>query len=451
MQDDQYNEVTQGPLLRAVISLSWPMLVAAVLQNMQSLIDLYWVGRLGSNAVAALALSGTTLMLLFPVIIGMSAGTVAMVSRRVGAGNSEEAAVVAGQSLGMALFLGLAVGVTGWLLTDKICILLGAPAEVLPLAKEYLNISFVGCFTIFLLFMGNSVLRAAGNSNIPMLMMIMASAFNIVLDPIMIFGLLGFPALGVRGAALATVLAQGIAALSVVIILGTGRFHIHVHWRSCRPQPALLLQFWRIGLPGTGQMLARSLMALVLMRLVAQSGASAIAAYGIGLRFHMITLMPAFAIGAAAATMVGQNLGAGQPLRAARAAWLATIIDVIIMVFLVSTLWILAPSLITLFSTVEEVIQTGTSFIRITAPFYIFVAFAIVLTRSLQGAGDTMTPMIITIISLWGLQVPLAIYLSNRMVPATQGIWWAMAAAITLHGILITGWFQTGRWKHKQA
>jgi putative MATE family efflux protein len=322
---------------------------------------------------------------------------------------------------------------------------------VAPLARAYLHVAFLGSFTVFVLYIGNSVLQAAGNTVVPMLIMGLANVLNLILDPILIFGLLGSPRLGVQGASLATVTSQAVAAATVVILLGGGRLRVHAHLGRWRPRPALAMQIVRIGVPGSGQMLARSLMSLVLMRLVAACGTAAVAAYGIGLRFHMITLMPAFALGNAAATMVGQNLGAGQPGRSHRAAWLAAATDVAVMAVTAAVLIAFAPHLIGVFDRSPEVVTTGTAFLRTTSGFYVFVALAIVFSRSLHGAGDTLAPMIMTIVSLWGLQVPLAVILGRHMTPPTQGIWWAIAIAVSVHGLLITAWFQTGRWKRRQV
>jgi len=445
------NRLTDGHLLHGILGLAGPMFVSAVLQNVQTLIDLFWVGRLGSRAVAALAISGTTLMLLFPLIIGMAAGTMAMVSRRFGEGDVEAASEAGGQSLALALVFGVATGLTGYVLSRRICVLLGATPQVADLAEAYLQISFLGSFTVFLLFIGNTILQAAGNAVVPMLTMIAANLLNLVLDPILIFGLLGMPRLGIRGAATATVTAQLVTALAVMAVLCSGKLTIHVNLRSWRPRPALAARLLRIGFPGTGQMLSRSLMALVLMRIVSGCGTAAVAAYGVGLRFHMILLMPAFALGNAAGTMVGQNLGAGKPWRAQAAAWLAAAIDAGITIVCAAAIAGWAPGLMRLFAADPEVIATGAAYVRTTSFFYVFVGVAIVLGRALIGAGDTVPPMIFTIISLWGFQVPLALMLSRRFEPPTQGIWWAIACAVTVHGLLVAAWFLLGRWKSRKV
>ena len=447
MQQCNTNDLTTGNIFACLLKLAGPMFAGAMLHNLQSLIDLFWVGKLGSNAVAALAMGGTILMLLFPIIMGTATGTVAMVSRFVGAGRMDEASNTAGQSLLVALLIGVGTGLIGWFFADDLCRLLGADESVSRLARDYLGITFLGCFTIFMLFIGNSVLYGAGNTILPMFAMLLASIINIVLDPILIYGLLGFPRLGVCGAAWATVISQAVAAGLVVFFLSRGVAGLHVHASRWRFQPALVWSLMRIGIPSSGQMFSRGLMALILMRIVALCGTAAIAGYGIGMRFHMIILMPAFVLGNAAATMVGQNLGAGRPDRSKSAAWLATGVDVVIMAASAALMLAFAPQFVRLFDATPEVVQVGAGYLRTVSPFYVFTALAIVLGRALDGAGQTMATMICTVASVWGLQVPLALFLSRVTQPATQGIWWAIAIAVTVHGLMVTGWFLTGRWK----
>ncbi len=447
----QGNHLVDGSLTSGILRLSGPMLVSAMLQNLQSVIDLFWVGRLGSAAVAALAISGTVLMMLFPVVMGVATGTVALVSRAMGADDHDQAADAAGQSLLLALGFGLLAGWAGWLCAGSLCEWLGATPEVAALGTPYLRISFVGSFTIFLLFVGNSVMQGAGNAVVPMVAMGLANLLNLVLDPLLIFGIWKLPQMGIRGAALATVISQALAAALVLGVLFGGRLGgVHVHKRCWRLHPGLLWRLLRIGIPSSGQMLSRSLMSLVLMRIVANAGTVAVAAYGIGMRFHMIILMPAFTLGNAVATMVGQNLGAGQPGRAERAAWLGTLLDIGVMVVAGIVLVFAARPLIGVFDDNPEVVAVGTAYLRTVSPFYLFAALAIVLGRALMGAGDTVVPMLCTIVGLWGVQVPLALWLARLCEPSTQGVWWSIGIATTVHGLLVAGWFQTGRWKRQE-
>jgi putative MATE family efflux protein len=383
--------------------------------------------------------------------MGAATGTIALVARATGARQYEEANRAAGQSIMVALFLGGLSGVVGMFLSGNALGLLQPSPDVVADGVAYLRISLLGSFTAFVLFIGNSALQGAGDALTPTLVMVVANVLNIALDPIFIYGSPPVPAMGVRGAALATVLAQACAAVVSVRFLFSGRTPLHVRFSQWRPDPPLAWRILRIGIPGAGQMFARSLMSAVMMRLVAACGTAAVAAYGIGMRFHMIMLMPAFALGGAAATMVGQGLGANKPERAQRAAWLATGIDVAVMAVAATVLMTFAPTLIGFFNSSPDVVHVGAHYLRIVSPFYVFTAAGIVFGRALNGAGDTTTPMIVTVVTLWGVQVPLAIVLSHVYEPATQGIWYAISAAMLINGVLLTAWFQTGRWKHRRV
>jgi len=444
-------ELTEGSVLWAIARLAMPMFVAGGLQNVQSLIDLFWVGRLGRAAVASVAMAGAVLFLLSPLLMGLSVGTIALVSRATGARQYEEANRAAGQSIMIALVLGGLSAIVGLFFSGSVLGMLQPPPDVVAEGAAYLRIALVGGFTVFVLFIGNSALQGAGDAVTPMWIMGVANLLNLILDPLLIFGPGPLPALGVRGAAVATVTAQAVAATLAVRFLFSGRTPLHVRFSQWRFEPRLAWRILRIGIPGAGQMLARSLMSAVMMTLVAICGTAAVAAYGIGMRFHMIMLMPAFALGGAAATLVGQALGAGKPERASRAAWMATGIDVCIMGTGAVVMMALAPALIGFFNDDPEVVRVGVRYLRTVSPFYIFTAAGIVFGRSLNGAGDSVSPMVITVVTLWGVQVPLAIVLSRIWEPATSGIWWAIALAMMLNGLLLTAWFQTGRWKHKRV
>lgn len=446
------NRFTGGGLFSGIFYLAWPMFVSGVLQNMQSLIDLFWVGRLGRNSVAAISLSGTVMMLMFPVILGLSTGVVAIVSRSVGSGDYGRAAETSGQALLAGLAFGIVAGAIGFIFAEDLLKILGGAPDVVGIGAEYLSISFLGLIPVFVFFMASSVLRASGNAVIPMLSMLAANLLNIALDPVLIFGLLGAPRLEARGAALATALSQAVAMMVICGLLFSGKYEgFRMQLRHFKPRVMVIWSLLRIGLPSSGQLLARSLMTLVLMRIVAGFGTAAVAAYGIGMRFHMMALMPAFALGGAATTMVGQNLGAANPGRAARAAWLATGICVLFMILVFFLLVPFAPVIARLFSASEDVIRISVSYLRIVTPFYVFVAFSIVLGRAVNGAGDTVPPMITTILALWVFQVPLALLLPKVFCPPTNGIWFAIGVAVTIHGVMNAAWFISGKWKHKKV
>ena len=442
-------DLTEGPILHKIISLAGPLMVIAALHTTQSLIDMFWVGRLGVCAIAAVAMSGTIMMVLFTIIAGISTGTLALVARYVGAKDKEKADAIATQSIYLAIIMATVVVVVGLLFTKRLFLLLGAGQEVLEAGVGYLKIILLGGITMFLLFLGNAILQGAGDTVTPMKLMILANLINIILDPVFIFGLGGLPRMNTSGAAVATVISQAISAFLVLWMLSNGRSLVHIHIHRCKVKLEYIKAIINIGLPSSLQMFFRSLMSIVLMGIVATFGTAAVAAYGVGMRLRMVVLMPAFALGGSAATLVGQNLGSRQPGRAKRSAWVATIFDMIIMVLIAIVFFSVAYQIMGVFNQNEKVISLGVQFLRITTPFYVFIAIAIVLNRALAGAGDTVVPMAITLLTLWGFQVPAAVFLSKATPLGVTGVWWAIALASALNALLILIWFEMGRWKRK--
>jgi putative MATE family efflux protein len=441
------NKIISGNLLTGLFSLATPMLVQALLQNLQSIIDLYFVGSLGNSAVAAVSASGTVLFILTPVLMGSSVGIIAMVSRFIGQGEQQQASRTAGQSLPLAILFGSMVALIGLFFSPELFALMKTPSEVIDAGLSYLRISLFFSFTMFILFLGNTAMQGAGDAWTPMKIMALSNIINIVLDPLLIYGPWIFPRLGVTGAAWATVIAQSLAALLSMYLLSRGR--LRLSRRDWLPNGNLCWRIAKIGLPGAGQMLLRSLMNATMFRFVSPFGTAALAGYSVSTRINVMVLMPAFSFGNASATMVGQNLGAGRPARAVRAAWTAVGIELVIMLIASITLFFAAPFFLKIFLQEPEAIHIGTQYFHVEAPFYVFSAFSIVLSRAMSGAGASMAPFLINAFTLWGVQVPLAYILSMRF--GTIGIWSAMAATQVIHAILVTGWFNLGRWKEKKV
>ena len=451
-----------GSLLKALAALSVPMLLSGALQEVQSLIDLFWVGRLGPHAVAAVSMSGIVMFLLSPVAMGLMVGTVALVARRVGAHRPQEAGHAAAQSLLLSAGLGALVSVAGWFLAPQVFPLLGVrttdavqhgvdPAQIVHEGAGFLRIIMAGQWLMFILLACFASLQAAGNARTPMICSLAATVANMILDPLLIYGIGPFPKLGVPGAALATVIAQAIALVAALHALRGNDQGLELRRESFRPDLETCWRILRIGLPGSGQLLLRSAMSAALMRIVAICGPVAVAGYGIGLRWHMFILMPAFALGNATATLVGQNLGAGQADRARRSAWLASGIDAGIMVLFALLALVAAEPLVRCFTKDPEVVRIGVQYLRVVSPFYPAVAFGIILGRALNGAGDSMAPMVITAISLWGIQFPAAMLLAYAITPSILGIWLAIAAGNLVHALLIIGRFHQGAWLKREV
>ncbi|MCK4518736.1 MAG: MATE family efflux transporter [Candidatus Omnitrophica bacterium] len=443
------DRLINGSISKSIFVLTLPLLVRAMLQSTQTIIDIFWVGKLGPASIAAVAMAATVIMAFFPALIGIGTGAAAMVSRAIGAKNQQAADNAATQSIIIAFLTALFLCIVGLIFSKPLLVLLQAKAEVLTEGHLYLKIIFLGGITTTLLFLGSAILQGAGDTLVPMCIMGFCVLANIVLDPILIFGLFGIPKLGVSGAALATIIADALGAIILLHILFKGRSHIHIRFDKFKINPAVMWEIMKIGIPSSVQMFFRNLMGMLLMGITASFGTCAVAAYGIGMRLRMIILLPAFSFGTAAATLVGQNMGAKKPLRAQKCAWQAALINAFIMTFVGILFFLFSDNIIGLFNSNQEVIAAGGHYLRITSLFFPAIAFGVVLGRSMSGAGDTITPMVITIFCLCGIQIPLAIGLSRFSNQGLSGIWWAIAAASLIQGILAIIWFKAGRWKKR--
>ena len=442
-------DLTKGSVFRNVIHLAWPMVVGNVLQNAFNVVDMIFVGRLGPDAIGAVAVCGLLMQITWTLLVGVAIGTTAMVARFYGSGDKTSAGKTAMQSLALGVLVSLALVVLDNTAGEEILKALGATDSVLALGSGYLHIVFNGSFTLILFFLSSSVMRGVGDSLTPMIIMGVATCINIALDPLLIFGIWIFPEMGVRGAALATVIAQGIAMVSGLAVLFTGRTRVRVDLRDFRIDFQIIAKMLRISIPGTLQGAIRSAANLLLMSIVTSYGVYVLAAYGIGLRLDLIAMMPGWALGGAAATLVGQNLGAGEPARAEKSAWVAAGLYASILVLLGAVFLIVPRNVIGIFNNQSQIVEHGARYLRLRSATYLFLALGMVLASALNGAGDTIFPMLILGLSLLAVQLPLAYRLPQAMGGDPMGIWLAIAAAFTVQGIAMAAWFAVGRWKRK--
>jgi len=425
-------------------------MIGNVLQTAFNVVDMIFVGKLGAEAIAAVSLSGMILMLIITLVVGIGIGTTAIVARFYGAKEYSQANEVALQSLLFGGIASLLLAGVGFFFSETLLKIFGAEPMVVKMGTEYLSIMFLGSFTMFLLFLGAAILRGAGDAITPMLILIFSTLINIVADPLLIFGLGPFPRLEIKGAAIATVLARGTGMFIILAILVKGYSYIHITFKNLKLKFDILWRIIKIAIPGSLQMAFRSTSGLILMSIAVLYGTCALAAYGIGLRINMIVMMPGFGLGAATATLVGQNLGAKQPQRAEKSAWSALLYYEAIMIVIGALFYLFAPKIIHIFNNNPEVIREGVSFLRIVTLSYIFLALSIVLHQGFHGAGNTVPPMIITAIALFGVRIPLAYFLPRLFPLDTQGIWLAIAFSSVLEGSVVAFWFRAGRWKKKK-
>jgi len=422
-------------------------MLANLLQDAFNLVDMYFVGKLSPSAIAAVSMSGIILGLIMTAVMGISLGTIALVSRAVGEKDIDKANEVVGQSLLLGLFITVIVTILGYLFAAPMLRALGAEEEVVIQGVSYIRIMCLGSVTIFLTILMFSALRGAGDPIIPMIILVISTLLNIILDPIMIFGLYGFPRLEVGGSALATVISRTVALVMVLWALVREKSIIKLRAKDLYPDFKTQGKIMRIGLFASIESVIIHLSGLLLMVFVAVWGTNTVAAYGIGMRLNMAVMIPVMGLGLASATLVGQNLGAKKANRAEKSGWLCTLFGVILMGSLSAFFFLFPRQIIAFFNDDLEVIAIGEQFIRWVAPTLAFIGLAIVLGRGLGGAGDTFHPMIFTAISLLIIRVLLAGWLPKQL--GLIGIWIALASTNILHGTLVAIWFKVGKWKRK--
>ncbi|MCK5595663.1 MATE family efflux transporter [bacterium] len=442
------DDLTKGSIHKSIWKLALPIMISVILHNAFNIVDMIFVGKLGPEAIAAVAMGGIFFGIIMIALIGISIGTTAMIARAIGAKNTKEAEDIAVQSLFMGVVGSIVLGLSGFFLAKPMLILFGASGEVISLGASYIRILSLGSITMFLLFLISAILRGAGDAFSPMKFLMLSTGLNIVLDPILIFGMFEVPALGVKGSALATVIARAAGVIWGLWAIFRGHSVIHLKIRESRLRFSTMLQMIRTGIFAALQMAARNISGLILMRIVAIYGTFAVAAYGIGMRVLMLVMMPGFAFAQCATTLVGQNLGADKPRRAEKSAWLSAGFFGIMSIIFAIIFFIFAKEIIAVFNTNQEVIRIGVLYLRFLSFTFVFMASSIVLGRAFMGAGDTLSPLIITGISLFGFQIPLALLLSRNFNMNTNGIWLAIAISNIVQGVMMAGWFKKGKWKN---
>jgi putative MATE family efflux protein len=419
--------------------------------NVIQVLDTYWVGQLGSAALAAVTISVSIRWVIISLANGLGIGGLAVVARRIGEGDREAANHAVWQTILLALGVSAALGGLGLLAARSLLLLLGAEAEVLPLGLPYLRISVGGQFTFILLYAINAMLRGAGEARLAMIVRLLTTAVTVALEPVLVFGWGPSPPLGCNGSAWAIVLGFGAGLILQMTILAYGRARIAINLRKLRPDLRLMGQIFSIAFPSTLQMTLRASSRLAIVWLVGLYGTLATAAYGVANRMLLIALVPTFGLGNAGGTLVGQNLGARDPARAERSAWWVSGYAGAYTAVAAALLVALARPLVSLFDATPQVVGIGVMCLRIVAPSMIASAIGVALARAFDGAGNTKPAMAINLLTLWGMEVPIAYALSRWQGLGVNGVWWGRAAANLANGLLFALWFRRGRWKLKEV
>jgi putative MATE family efflux protein len=444
-------DLTTGSLHRAIWRLAPAMMLETGIMNVAQLLDTYWVGRLGSAALAAVTISITVRWVLNSLSNGLGIGGMAIVARRIGAKDQQAAEHATWQTILLGLVVSLVLGGLGQVVARPLLIVLGADAEVLSLGLSYLRVSFGGAFAMILVFVINAMLRGAGEARLSMQVLFLATAVTVVLEPLLIFGWGPVPAMGVSGSAWAFILGFGAGLVLQLYILLSRRARISINLRDLRPDFPLMVRIVSIALPSTVQMTLRSSSRLLIIGLVGAYGTFATAGYGVANRLLLIALIPCFGLGNAAGTLVGQNLGAERPDRAEKSAWWVSAYAGVYMAVMAIIFTVFAPSLIALFDATPEVVAFGTECLRLVAWSMIAGGIGVVLARGFDGAGNTVPAMNINLVSLWGMEIPLAFGLSRWLALGATGVWWGRALANLANGLLFAVWFRRGKWKQREV
>jgi putative MATE family efflux protein len=444
---DNDEDFTSGPVGRALGMLAIPMMLEMAMESIFAVVDIAFVSRLGTDAVAAVGITEALITVLYGIAIGLGVGLTAMVSRRIGASDASGAADVTGQAIWIGALLSIVIGVAGVAYARDLLELMGASDGVIEQGVGFTAVILGGSITIIYLFLLNAAFRGAGDATVALRSLWLANGINIVLDPCLIFGLGPFPEMGVTGAAVATTIGRGIGVIYQLWYLMNGRGRIEFHIRYLKFNLRLALRLVRISLGGIGQFLIATASWIGVMRIVSIYGSSAIAAYTIALRMMEFVFLPAWGLGNAAATLVGQNLGADQPDRAEKSAWQAAKFNAIFMTMTGVFLLIFAEFITGLFSTEPDVLRWGTSCLQILSIGFPMYAVGMVVVQALNGAGDTTTPAILNFICFWLLQLPLAFWLATESSLGPNGAFVAIVVAESLLTILAVLVFRKGTWK----
>lgn len=444
-------DFTSGSIRKAIFMLAIPMILEMLMESTFALVDIIFVSQVSVNAVATVGLTESVITLLYAVAIGLSMAATAVVARRIGEKDKPGAAKAAVQAIFLGATIALIIGVLGIIYPREILGLMGAEDSLIEEGYGYTRILIGGNITIMLLFLINAVFRGAGDASVAMWTLVLSNGLNIILDPIFIFGLGPIPAYGVEGAAIATTIGRGVAVTGQFMILFFGWGRIKIGIRDFVINLAVMWNLIKVSLGGIGQFLIGTSSWVFLMRIMSEFGSDVLAGYTISIRVMLFTLMPSWGMSNAAATLVGQNLGAKQPERAEASVWKTGKYNAILMVIISLIYLFFASFIIGLFSDVETVVKNGALSLQIITAGYVFYAYGMVVTQSFNGAGDTKTPTIINFFCFWVFQLPFAYLAAFTFDWGPLGVFVAITLAETLIAIVSIWLFRKGKWKTVQV
>lgn len=441
------SEFTSGSITKAIFLLSVPMVLEMVMESLFAVVDVYFVGKIGVDAIATVGLTESVVMIVYSIGIGLSMAATAIVSRRVGEKKIKKAGDAAFQSMLIGTVFSIIISIVGIIYAEDILRLMGGSEKLVKSGFGYTRVMLGGNLCIILLFLLNAIYRGAGDASMAMRSLWIANGLNIVLDPLFIFGWGPIPAYGLEGAAMASTVGRSIGVFYQLIGLMSGTRLIKLTVSNVKLKWKTLKDIFSIGLGGMGQFLIESASWLFLVRIISEFGSDALAGYTISFRIIVFTILPSWGFANAAATLVGQNLGAVKPDRAEKSVWITAHWNAVFL-FLVSIIFYLfSPQFVGIFAENDVVIGYGIKSLRIICLGYIFFSYGMIISHAFNGAGDTKTPSLMNILFFWVIQIPLAYLLAFELDFGFEGAITSVAISFALHAVACIFWFKKGSWK----
>lgn len=444
-------DFTKERLSKAILLLAIPMVLEMIMESVFAIADIFFVSKLGADAIATVGITESLLTIIYAIGMGLSMATTALVSRRIGEKKPYKASIAAVQAIIAASLVSLVIGIPGVIFAKDFLQLMGANTNIITNNYSYTVILLGSNIIIMLLFIINAVFRSSGDAAVSMRVLLLANGANILLDPLFIFGLGPIPALGIKGAAIATTIGRGIAVFYQFYLLLKGNGRIKLYKKAIKLNTGVMFDLIKISLGGIGQSIIATSSWIGMVRIIAMFGSVALAGYTIAIRIIIFVLLPSWGISNAAATLVGQNLGAKKPARAERAVWTTGYINMFLL-GIISVVFIIEPHFfISLFIDNTEVIITGAKGLRIVSFGFMFYAIGMVMVQAFNGAGDTRTPTKINIVCFWIVEIPLAYYLAKIHGLNENGVYIAIIISESLMTLIAVRLFQKGKWKLQEV
>lgn len=441
------SNILNGNIDRAIILLAIPMTLEMVMESLFAVVDIFFVSKIGVNAIAAVGLTESMLTITYSLGWGLAMGTTAMIARRVGENDNAGASVSAAQSIYLAFMISVPIMLCGIFFSEDLLKLMGASEAIIEEGSGYTKITMGGNLIVILLFLINGIFRGAGDAALAMRSLWLANGINILLDPLLIFGIGPFPELGLEGAAIATVLGRSTGIIYQVYHLYKGKGIIKVHKNNWQFNFDIIVKLIKLSSGVTAQFIIASASWIFMMRIVSTFGSTALAGYTIAVRIIIFTILPAWGFSNAAATMVGQNLGAGQPERAEKSVWRTGMFNMIFMGSVMIIFLLYSDRLAAFFTDEKDVITNASKCLSIFSLGYLFYAFGMVLVQAFNGAGDTRTPTVMNFFIFWVLQVPLAYILAISLSIEASGVYYAVVISESVFSVVGYFLFKKGKWK----